>query len=169
MFAKNQKMFTHISGYFFGYAAKIWWQFIAAGLFALGSPLFIGLEVSISRVILVGVVALLIGITLKLNYHGLQIKRNKIRDFTAIFGIKTGPWQNLPRFQRIAFTMNNVSFWNTPNGVSPTFKSNVTTYTIALFSEEENPDYFIQTENKQLANKQVDALSKLLKLPVEKA
>ena len=160
-------MFNHITGYFFGFASKNWWQFVAAGLFALGSPLVIGLEVPLSRVIIVGVVALLMGLSLKLNYFGLQISGNKIRNYTAFFGFKTGSWQALPSFQRMTLTHKNVSSWNTPNGVSPTFKSNSTIYTIALFTGGANPDYFIQTEDKKLADKRADELSDLLNINIE--
>lgn len=161
-------MFDYKTGYFFGFAAKIWWQFSAAGLFAISSPLIIDLQVPLSRVIIVGVVALLIGITLKLNYYGLQIDRDKIRDYMAIYGIKIGRWQSIPQFQKVTFTSRNVSSWNTSNGISPTFKTNTTIYTIALFSKKENPDFFIQTEDYKIANEKAEELSELLGIGLER-
>ena len=161
-------MFDHKAGYFFGYAAKIWWQFTAAGLFALSSPLIIGLQVPLSRIIVIGVVALLIGATMKLNYYGLQISKNRIRNYTAIFGIKTGKWQALPNFLKITLTARNVSSWNTPNGISPTFKSNATNYTIALFSDKGHPDFFIQTEDKNVADEKAEQLSELFGIELER-
>lgn len=162
-------MFIHKSGYLFGDASKLWWIFIIAGIFALMSSYLIELNVSHSRIIIIGSVTIFIGLTLKLNYFGLQIDTaNKlIRNFTAVFGIKTGAWNPLPKLQKVILTSRNVSFWNTPNGISPTFKSNSTIYTIALFSNGENPDFFIQTEHKKKAKQKTKILSDLLMIPFE--
>lgn len=163
-------IFNHKSGYFFGQAAKLWWVFIITGVFALVSPLIIEIDVSTTRSILVGLVAIALSLVLKLNYFGLQIDQTKkqIRDYTAIFGVKTGNWQPIPSFKKITLTSRNVSSWNTPNGISPTFKSNATIYTIALFSNAENPDFFIQTESKKYADQQINHLSELLGIEVER-
>ena len=115
-----------------------------------------------------GIVALLIGITLKLNYYGLQIRKGKIRNYTAIFGIKSGKWETIPLFQKISVTSRNVSAWNTPNGISPTFKTNATIYTIALFSDKENPDFFIQTEDKNIADEKAEQLSEIFDIQVDR-
>jgi len=73
-------MFIHKSGYFFGDASKLWWIFIIAGIFALVSPYLIELNVSHSRIIIIGSVTIFIGLTLKLNYFGLQIDTTKKGD-----------------------------------------------------------------------------------------
>lgn len=163
-------MFDHKSEYFFGDAARLWWLFCLAGLFAWVSPFLFDLDVSNLRVAIVGFVAIIIGIILKFNYYGLQIdlSNNRIRNYTAILGFKIGDWQKCPPFQKITLTSKNVSSWNTPNGISPTFKSNTSIYTIALFSNADNPDFFIQTENKNIADRNAKQLSELLNIKVDK-
>lgn len=163
-------MFDHKSGYFFGEAAKLWWVFIVAGLFAWISPLLVHLDVSNLRVAIIGLIAIIIGTILKLNYFGLQIDQsnNRIRNYTTFLGIKTGVWQKSPQVIKITVTSKNVSTWNTPNGISPTYKSNTVIYTIALFSISDNPDFFIQTDNKNIAMLKAEQLSKLYKIQVEK-
>ena len=108
----------------------------------------------------VGITALVLGLGMKLSYSGIQIdfKARKARHFQSIFGIKKGEWTELPSLQRIVTTAENVSFWNTPNGISPTFKTHLTTYTIGLFGEGDQPHYFFQTDNP----KQADRLAKTL-------
>jgi len=163
-------IFNHKSGYFFGHAAKLWWIFIITGVFALVSPYIIAMDVSNTRTVIVGLVAIALGLALKLNYFGLQIDQTKkqIRDYTAILGIKTGNWQPIPSFQKITFTSKNVSSWNTPNGISPTFKSNSMTYTIALFADIDTPDFFIQTKNEKLAEQRAKHLSAIFEIELER-
>jgi hypothetical protein len=117
-----------------------------------------------------GIVFVLVGILLITNFRGLQVDPEKklIRNYTAILGIKTGEWQSLPVIKKITYTSRNVSSWNTPNGISPTFKTNSTIYTIALFTDEENMVYFIQSENKKLADKRAKKLSSIFNSEIER-
>ena len=162
-------MFSHKSEYFFGDAARLWWAFELAGLFALLSPNFIELDVSLTRVLVVGFVFVVVGLVLKLHHSGIQIdnKTGQARNYLTVFGVKTGDWRPLPSIKKITSTSKNVSSWNTPNGISPTFKTNRTIYTIALFADNQHPEYFIQTENKAQAEKRAIELSKLLNASVE--
>lgn len=159
-------IFSHRSTYFFGNAANLWHIFIFAGVFALTAPYLITLEVSTTRTVIVGCVALIIGLSMRFNYYGVQIdyKNGKYRDFTSIFGFKVGPWKKLPNLNKVILTEKNVSSWNTPNGISPTFKTNSTIYTVALLSDSEQPVLFIQTENEKEASKKANFLAKELKL-----
>lgn len=162
-------MFQHRNAYFFGSAANLWHIFIFAGVFSLTAPYLITLEVSMARTVIVGCVAILIGITLKLNYSGIEIDLEKklYRNFHAVFGIKRGDWQKLPELNKIVLTSRNVSSWNTPNGISPTFKSNTVIYTVALFGVQEQPILFFQTENKSEANEKASFLNEELKIERE--
>ena len=162
-------MFDHRTGYFFGSAAKLWWIFVFTGLFALASPYLMISNVSEIRTVIMGLVAIVLGFALKLNYYGLQIDmaKSRIRDYVAIFGIKRGPWQPIPTIKKINLTSAKVSSWNTPNGVSPTFKSNITKYTIGLFSDNQQPEYLIQTESAKLARVRATQLSKLFGIEID--
>lgn len=162
-------MLIYKSGYFFGDAAKLWWIFILAGIFALISPYIIEPNVSMLRILIIGIISIVVGTLLKLNFSGPQIdeNRNRIRNFTAVMGIKTGVWQDSPEFKKITLTSSNVISWNTPNGISPTFKSYSTLYTIALSSNAENPDFFIQTDKKKKALVMAKQFSDLFGVAVE--
>jgi len=162
-------MFNHRNSYFFGNAANLWHIFIFAGVFSLTAPYFISLEVSQARTIIVGVVALIIGIVLKINYYGIQIDfdQKKYRNFISILGFKQGNWIVLPELERIVLTSKNVSTWNTPNGISPTHKSNATIFTIALFRNSEQLELFFQTENESDAINKAKQLAEKLHIPLE--
>jgi hypothetical protein len=74
---------------------------------------------------------------------------------------------DLPSLQKVVITGKNVSYWNTPNGISPTFTTNSTIYTIALFAELQNPILFFQTENEKEAIKKALRLSKGFSIRLE--
>jgi hypothetical protein len=162
-------VFNHRTGYFFGSAAKFWWVFIAVGLFALASPYMLTLDISTLRTVLVGLVAITLGLVLRLHYFGLQIDigKKQIRDYITILGIKRGKWRPIPHIRKITFTSAKVSSWNTPNGISPTFKSNVTAYTIGLFTHGVSPEFLIQTENKHVASTRAAQLSELFGIEID--
>jgi len=164
-----RQMFTHKNGYFFGQAGKLWLVFVAVAVVTLLAPYIVEIEVSTTRVLVVGGVALLAGFSLKLNDQGLQInlKNYKYRYYHRIFGFKKGKWKDLPSLQKVVITGKNVSYWNTPNGISPTFRTNSTIYTIALFAELQNPILFFQTENEKEANKKALRLSKGFSIRLE--
>jgi len=162
-------MFNHRNAYFFGIAANLWHIFIFAGVFALTAPYLTTLEVSLTRTVVVGCISILIGIILRLNYFGVQVdvKNHQYRNFNAVFGIKRGAWHMLPALKKIVLTSRNVSSWNTPNGISPTFKSSATIFTIALFGDSEQPELFFQTENEKDANVKASFLAKELKIQLD--
>ena len=159
-------IFSHRTAYFFGNAANLWHIFIFAGVFALTAPYLITLEVSTTRTVIVGCVAILLGIVLRFNYYGIQIdfQKRQSRNFSAIFGIKSGAWEKLPTLTKVILTEKNVSSWNTSNGISPTFKSSHTIYTIALFGESRQPVLFFQTENEKEAKVKTELLAEKLQL-----
>ena len=161
-------MFDHRTGYFFGSAAKLWWIFVFVGLFAIASPYLMISNVSELRATIIGLVAIVLGFALKLNYYGLQIDmaKSRIRDYVAVFGIRRGQWQSIPTIKKINLTSAKVSSWNTPNGVSPTFKSNITKYTIGLFSDNQQPEYLLQPESAKLARVRATQLSKLFGIEI---
>ena len=163
------KIYSLKTKYLFGNASRFWLIFILAGIFAWLSPYLFEQENEPVKVILVGAFGVLAGLTLRFSYSGIQIdkKNHRIREFSSFFGIRKGDWTTLPSFSKVVHTKNKVSFWNTPNGVSPTFKSSVTTYTIGLFAGAENPEYIIQSESEALSKNEAKRISELLNVTLE--
>lgn len=64
-------------------------------------------------------------IDIELNIYGLQIDalNKRIRNYTMVFGIKTGDCDAFPDLQKVTLTFKYASSWNTSNRISPTFKS----------------------------------------------
>ncbi len=70
-------------------------------------------------------------------------------------------------FENVILTSQKTSSWNTPIGISPTYNSQSTQCTIALFSDSEQMEYFVQTNNKKTAKKNAAELSNQLGVPLE--
>lgn len=162
-------MLTHRNDYFFGKAAELWFIFIIAGVFILLSPLIIRLEVGNTRIILISGAAIFIGLSLKFNDLGFQLdyKKQRYRHYYSIFGFKKGAWEQLPLLKKVVLTSNKISSWNTPNGISPTFKTKSIIYTIALIGEMGNSEMYFQTENKEEAEEKAQLLAEALSLKFE--
>jgi hypothetical protein len=163
------KAFDRKTECMFGGASRFWFAFVAVTFFIWLSPLFMEQEALKLRTVLVGAIPFLIGICLRLTYHGIQIdpEQNRIREYTAVLGFKTGTWAALSNLRKISLTSKSVSSWNTSNGISPTFRNTRTLYTTALYAASATPAYSIQTENKKAARKDTKTLSELLHLQVE--
>ena len=162
-------MINHKEGYLLGDAAQWWYLFVGAGIFALLAPYFFVLQTSITRVWIVGSLAILAGACLRLHYFGTQVdsEKGQIRNFYTIFGIRKGEWKPLNGIVKIYLTSQNTSSWSTPNGVSPSFKSNITTYTVGLFDQTDDPQYFLQTTDLKKAKQLASSLSDGLSIPTE--
>ena len=163
-------MITHRAGYTFGDAGSWWFLFVGAGLFALASPFLYDLQVPESRAFLSGFVVIFAGIVLKTHFFGTQIdlRRRQIRNFRASFLIKMGSWSPIPNTCRLVLSSSNVSFWTTPNGISPSFKQTGRTYSMGLFFESSSqPDYFLQTHSQKTAIDLSSRISQKLNIPME--
>lgn len=162
-------MFDHKSSYFFGDAVKFWFMFVLVGLFGVVSPYVLHTDISYVKAALVGGIFMVGGAALRFIYEGVQIdtENKRYREYTAFFGIITGKWIALPDIHKLVLTSKNVSYWGTPNGITPTFKFNTTFYTIALFDKEDQLEIFMQTEKEKRAKNSAKILSEKLDLPVD--
>ncbi len=162
-------MLTHRNDYFFGKAAELWFIFIIAGVFILLSPLIIRLEVGNTRIILISGAAIFIGLSLKFNDLGFQLdyKKQRYRHYYSIFGFKKGAWEQLPLLKKVVLTSKDISSWNTPNGISPTFKTTSIVYTIALIRETGTPMLLLKTENEKEAIQKAKHLAEALSIKLE--
>ncbi|GHA79814.1 hypothetical protein [Pontibacter akesuensis] len=155
--------------YVFGGASNFWFLFVAIGVFVWLSPLFLEQEGAEVRTMVISGVALLLGLSLRFTYYGIQInrKRRSIREFISILGYKSGEWKTLPDLKKLRLSAATSTTQNIPNGISPTMRRTITVYSIALFSAEATPDYVIHTESKKEAMKVAKALANVLGLQVE--
>ena len=155
--------------YFFGDAGKLWFVFIAAGLFAFISPYILELNVTVARTIVIGASFITIGILLRSFFFGIQIdpSRKRFRYYSSYLWIKVGNWMDLPPLQKVVHTSKKVTFWNTPNGVSPTFRGRATIYTIGLFSSKNQPDIIIQAEKLSTIKRMLEKLTDQFQVDVE--
>ena len=162
-------MYTLKTGFVFGNAARLWFIFVLAGLFAWASPYLFEEDNEPIRVILVGAFGVLAGLILKYFTKGLQIdiSGKRVREYISYFGIKFGDWSPMPHFSKVVHTSKNVTLWNTPNGISPTFKTGITLHTIGLFGTGSNPEYIIQSESEELTKREAKRISELLNVTLE--
>ena len=156
--------------YVFGNASRFWPVFMLAGMFAWVSPYMFEQDNEPVKVILVGSFGVLLGLTLRFCTMGIQIdmQTKRIRNYSSYFGIRVGEWKYLPGFKKIVLTSKKVTYWNTPNGISPTFKTDTTMYTIGLFAEEDKPECIIQSESEKLAESEAKRLADLLDVTLER-
>ncbi|MFD3001599.1 hypothetical protein ACFS7Z_14605 [Pontibacter toksunensis] len=74
-----ENRFDRKTGYVFGGASSFWFVFVAISLAVWLSPLFMEQQDSLTRTILVGMGALLLGLCLRFSYNGTQIDPEKKR------------------------------------------------------------------------------------------
>ena len=153
----------------FGYAVYFWVLFTAIAVVFWMSPLFIEQENPLLRTMVLGAVSFLIGLCFRFSYLGVEIDadKEKVRKFTSILGFKIGDWENLPALQKLVLTSAVSNAWNTPNGISPTFRSTSTLYVITLVADSAIDNITIKLQNKTQAQASAKALAELLHLETQ--
>ena len=114
---------------------------IAAGLFALTSPMFFSSESTWGKTVLVGGGALLIGLLIVSSYGGTRIDvvKQRVKKYYSVGGYAFGKWTPLPAIATVKVTAISYRSRNTPNGISPTFSGEVTDFRVLLYSKEATP------------------------------
>jgi hypothetical protein len=109
-----------------------------SGILALGSLTLIENETSVEKTIWVGIGAILIGGVLMSISSGkmLDFKNSRFREYVSVLGFYAGKWESLPTIEKVELIHHSFTFQNTPNAITPTFKSRVTVYKVVLFSEQ---------------------------------
>jgi hypothetical protein len=110
-----------------------------AGVLALVSLLFIENESSIQKTIWIGLSAISFGGVLMSVSSGKMVdfKNSRFREYFSVLGFYSGKWESLPAIERVELIHHSFTSQNVPNGITPTFKSQVTIYKVVLFSEQE--------------------------------
>lgn len=107
------------------------------GLTVLIIPGFQEVETPLSKILWVGGTPLLLGVGLVSTYSGslIDFEKKKIKRYQSIFWVKTGKWEPLPRVKNAELIHYTYQHRNLPNGISPTFSSEISTYKCVLTLE----------------------------------
>ncbi len=124
--------------------------FIAVGFFTLVSPLFMQGNNSITKAILVGSSAIVIGGMVITSYPGtfFDFTNNRYKTYYALVGYRFGQWKTLPPIQLVKVFPYTFKGDMTPNGVNPTATIQFTRYIVALYGNQPKPVVSLEYENK---------------------
>ncbi|MBC3539255.1 hypothetical protein ACFSC6_07850 [Rufibacter sediminis] len=165
----NPHLFDRKTDSFFGSLRYLGYVLLPAGILLGGSPLWSGADQV--QMLSVGALLFLLGILFQSTYHGFQLdfKNRQVREYLSMFGLKTGKWAPLPAFQRVVLTSRLRSSQDHDHGHSHDHEpaAPVMWYTIGLFSQTEQPDYELRTDNQPDALKTLRLLSTELGIPAE--
>ncbi|MEQ8415584.1 MAG: hypothetical protein RIB71_14000 [Imperialibacter sp.] len=133
---------------------------ILAGVFALISPMLMESGSSLEKTLVVGVGAVVIGLTIASSYSGtlIHFSENKIKHYTSILGYKFGGWVELPAIARVTVTSTKYRTTNTSNGISPTLSGEVTDYRVLLYTNNAKPAFSFAYPKRSIA---IDAAKRL--------
>lgn len=128
---------------------------IIAGVFALVSPLIFESENSMSKILGVGVGAILAGILIISSYGGtlIDFKGKRFKEYFSIGGYKLGNWTNLPLVSTVKVVARSYRSTNTPNGISPTLSGKVTDFRTIIYSKASQPEFsFVYSDRDKAVN-----------------
>jgi len=141
-----------------------------AGLFALCSPFIFELNVSINRVLIVGLTSLLIGIILICSYEGIFIDFQRLQfiHYFSFFGFKFGQWEAISKITKIKVLSIEGKSTNTPNAISPTITYSFKEHNIFIYSEDQsNPLFTFPYSKRKKAIKKANELAALFGVSME--
>lgn len=134
---------------------------ITAGIFALASPVFFEIQISIERVLTVGLGAIILGFVIVSSYDGTLIdftdKRKK--EYFSFGSYKFGEWTNLPVILKVKVISTSYMSTNTSNGTSPTLSGKVTDFKVLLYSNGTKPVFSFIYSNREKALKHAKSLA----------
>lgn len=129
---------------------------VAAGIFIIISPSFLASGSSVEKTIVVGVMALVIGLIIVTSYGGTLIDfgTKGVKEYFVFCGYRTGRWEPLPPIEKVKVVATSFRSTNTPNGISPTLSGKVTEYKVLLYSDNPTPTFsFIYTKEDEAKTK----------------
>lgn len=162
-------LFDRKTDAFFGSLRYLGYLLLPAGIIIGGATLWS--DADKAQLLSVGILLFLLGFLFQSTYHGFQIdfKKRRVREYLSMFGLKTGKWAPLPPFDRVVLTSNLRStaedHGHHHDGKKPA--PLVTWYTIALYSQPEEADYELRTDNHQDAQQTLQLLAERLNIPAE--
>ena len=134
---------------------------IGAGFFALVSPVLIKSESSIERALVVGVVAIILGLIIVTSYGGtlIDFTERRYKEYYSIGGYKYGEWTQLPVILTVKVISANYISTNTPNGISPTLSGKVIDFKTLIYSAASKPVLSFVYSNRDKAVKNAKVLA----------
>jgi len=135
--------------------------FILAGFVALVSTAIFYDEETVTRNLLVGGGALVLGIFIIKSYEGtlIDLTKKSVYAYLSIAGYKMGKWKALPDISVVKVVSNSYVRTNVPNGISPTFSGKVTEFKLLLYSADSNPELTFVYAKRKKAIKQATKLA----------
>lgn len=140
------------------------------GLFASLTPLFLDIEASLTKTLLVGLGALFLGLLIISTYEGtsIDIDRRRQREYLACCGFRFGKWLPLPVISQVKMVPNTYRSTNMRNGISPTLSGYITDFHIFLYTSESDQPFLSYAFSKEKqARMKAEALAKRLEVPLE--
>jgi hypothetical protein len=128
---------------------------VAAGLFALVSPMFLANESSWEKILRVGAGAILLGLFIWFSYGGTRIDltKHKVKEYYSVGGYQFGVWESLPTITTVKVVTSRYRSSNIPNGISPTLSGTIVETSVLLHANEANPILSFTYSNRAKAMK----------------
>ncbi|ALI98462.1 hypothetical protein [Rufibacter tibetensis] len=134
-----------------------------------------GKYVDPTQTIATGALLVLLGFLFKYTYHGFQLdfQNRRVREYLSMFGLKTGKWAPLPAFKQILLTstLRSSEDHDHDHGHPHSHDDEPAPpdmwYTIGLYSQSEEADYELRTDNAEDAHKTIQLLADRLGIPSE--
>ncbi len=126
---------------------------IMAGLFALVSPLIFEVEISTTRVLVVGGGAIAIGVLLSTTYKGtlIDLSGKRVKEYQSVCGYSFGEWRVLPDILTVKVISATYVSTNIANGISPTLSMKLTDFMTYLYSDASQPVLSFVYSNREKA------------------
>ena len=142
---------------------------MAAGLFALASPMLLASESSWEKILGVGAGAILLGLFIWLSYGGTRIDltEKKMQDYLSMGGYRFGAWERLPTITTVRVVTTHYRSSNTPNGITPTLSGTIVETSVLLHVDNANPVFSFTYSNQRKAMKNAEYLATHLPAKLE--
>jgi hypothetical protein len=144
--------------------------FIAVGIFTLVSPLFMGGDNSITKAIIAGSLAIIVGCMIIASYGGtyFDFTEKRYKEYYSISGFRIGKWQTTPVINMIKVFPHTFKATRSADGIHPSTSGEISRYVIALYGNNNlNPILVFENSNKQQTLKDAKTFSEQLKVAMD--
>ena len=142
---------------------------VAAGLFALISPMFLASESAWEKILGVGAGAILLGLFIWFSYGGTRINltEHKVKEYRSVGGYQFGAWESLLTITTVKVVTTRYRSSNTPNGISPMLSGTTIETSVLLHADKANPVLSFTYSNQGKAMKNAEYLATHLPATLE--
>jgi len=162
-----QDLFDRKTDPYFGSLRYLGYLLLPAGIIVAGAALWSGADKI--QLLSVGGLLFLLGLLFQTTHHGFQIdfKHRRVREYLAMFGVKSGNWVPLPQFQKVVLSSNLAPADDHGHDHGDTPAPLVTWYTIGLYSGSPEADFELRTGHQEDALKTLHLLANRLDILAE--